>query len=188
MKLEDQLILKLLFERSENAIKELSHKYSSLCQSISFNILGTKQDVDECINDALLAVWNSIPPERPASLQAYICKITRNLSLKKYSYNTATKRNNRYDAVLDELEECLSEGTTVEDGLIEKELTNEINSFLGTLKEKERVIFVKRYWFHESINEIAGHIGKTNNYVNVHLHRSREKLKAYLKKEGYEVE
>ena len=102
--MEDKEIIRLFFERSEQAINSLSLKYGNLCKSISYNILSNKEDAEECVNDVYLAVWNTIPPQRPDSLSAYISKITRNISLKKYRRNTADKRNNRYDISLDELQ------------------------------------------------------------------------------------
>lgn len=102
--MDDWLIIKMFFERSEQAINSLSLKYGNLCKSISYNILSNKEDAEECVNDVYLAVWNTIPPQRPDSLSAYISKITRNISLKKYRRNTADKRNNRYDISLDELQ------------------------------------------------------------------------------------
>lgn len=182
--MEDQLIIKLFFQRSESAITKLSEKYGNLCKSLSYNILKNHQDAEECVNDAYLAAWNTIPPQEPKPLSAYICRITRNLSLKRYHANTAQKRNNYYDAVLEEFQDCLESTAAVEDVILVKELSQQVNSFLGTLKVKDRVIFIQRYWFCDSIPEIAKKLGVSANYVTVHLHRTREKLKKYLKKEG----
>lgn len=182
--MEDQLIIKLFFERSENAIAELSNKYEKLCKTLAYHILKNEQDAEECVNDAYLAAWNTIPPEKPNPLSAYICRITRNLSLKKYHSNTAQKRNNYYDVILEEVEECLEAKDTVESEILVQEMSKQINSFLGKLKEKDRVIFIRRYWFCDSVSEISGNLGVSTNYVTVHLYRTREKLKKYLKKEG----
>lgn len=182
--IEDQMIIKKLYERSEEAIKELSDKYGALCQGIANRILSNEQDAEECLNDALLAVWNTVPPEEPDPLSAYICRITRNISLKKYHANTAKKRNTHYDVALDELEECLAGGSSVEDEILAKELQQSMNDFLSKLKKADRVMFVRRYWFLETVSEIAGSIGRSNNYVTVHLHRSRKKLENYLKMKG----
>lgn len=182
--LEDQLIIKKLNERSEEAIKELSDKYGALCRGIARRILSNEQDAEECLNDALLAVWNTVPPENPHPLSVYICRITRNISLKKYHANTAKKRNTYYDLALDELEECLAGDSSVEDEILAKELQQNINDFLSELKKADRIMFVRRYWFLESVSEIADSIGRNNNYVTVHLHRSRKKLENYLKMKG----
>ena len=181
--MEDQLIIKLFFERSETAITELANKYGGLCASLAYNILKNEQDVEECVNDAYLAAWNAIPPETPNPLSAYICRITRNLSLKKYHLNTAKKRNNYYDLALEEIEGCLVGISNVEDEILVKELSAQINAFLEKLKEKDRIIFIQRYWFCDSAQEIAKKLGVSVNYVTVHLHRTRVKLKKYLEME-----
>ncbi len=182
--MEDQRIIDLFFERSEQAIAELSKKYGRLCRALSKRILQNDQDAEECVNDAFLAVWNTIPPERPDILSAYLCRITRNLSLKRHSCLTARKRNTAYDVVLEEVSECLAAKDSVEDELLAGEISAHINHFLGSMKKKDRVIFVRRYWFCMEIREIAEEMGESTNYVNVHLHRTREKLKKCLKAEG----
>lgn len=183
--LEDQLIIKLFFERSESAITELSCKYGGLCASLAYNILKNEQDVEECVNDVYLAAWNTIPPKTPDPLPAYICRITKNLSLKRYHLNTAKKRNNYYDLALDEIAECLEGISNVEDEILVKELSVQINTFLAKLKVKDRIIFIQRYWFCDSIQEIAHKLGVSANYATVHLHRTRTKLKKYLEMEGF---
>lgn len=182
--MEDYLIVKMLFERSELAINSLSQKYGSLCKSISYNILKNEQDSEECVNDAYLAVWNTIPPQKPNSLSAYICKITRNLSLKKYRSNTAYKRNSYYDISLNEISECFSRWNDIGEFIEAKELTTYINQFLSEINQIDRIIFMQRYWFNRDISEIAKNMNKTKNYINVHLYRTRERLKKYLKEEG----
>lgn len=182
--MEDQLIIKEFCERQEQAIQDLSDKYGLLCQTIANRILGNRQDAEECVNDALLAAWNTIPPENPQPLSTYICRITRNISLNKYHANTAQKRNHYYDLLLDELEESLAGIETVEDAILTKELEYTINNFLSEQKQIDRIIFIKRYWFFEPIDTIADSLGKSKNYVAVHLHRSRKKLENYLLKRG----
>ena len=182
--MEDQLIIQKFCERQEQAIQDLSDKYGMLCQTIANRILSNRQDAEECVNDTLLVAWNTIPPEHPNPLSAYVCRITRNLSLKKYYANTAQKRNHYYDLVIDELEESLIGNESVEDEILTKELQDAMNEFLSECRQCDRIIFVKRYWFFESIPEIAEGIGKSKNYVNVHLHRTRKKLENYLKMKG----
>ena len=178
--MEDEFIIQKFCERQEQAIQDLSDKYGMLLQTIANRILNNKQDAEECVNDTLLAAWNNIPPEHPNPLSAYVCRITRNLSLKKYRANTAQKRNHYYDLLIDELEESLIGKESVEDEILTKELQHAINNFLSECKQNDRIIFIKRYWFFEPIPEIADEIGKSKNYVNVHLHRIRKKLENYL--------
>lgn len=185
--LDDSKIIELFFERSEQAIEELSVKYGNVCSSVSRNILKNELDAEECVNDAYLAAWNTIPPQKPNPLLTYICRIVRNLSLKKYHSNTAVKRNNFYDTTLDELIECIAANTTVEDEVFAKELSQQLNNFLVTLRQKDRVMFVRRYWYCDSVSEIASYFHMNSNAVSVRLLRIREKLRKYLKKEGIHV-
>ena len=169
--MEDRKIVELFWNRSEYAIAELSEKYGGLCRSLANRILRDSRDVEECVNDAYLAVWQRIPPERPSPLSAYIC-------------GAAQKRNSRYDMVLEEISECLVSEHTVEDEVMAGEISAYVNVFLNTLKRKDRVIFIQRYWFCREIPEIAESLGVTRNYVNVRLFRVRDRLKKYLKEEG----
>ena len=182
--MDDQLIIKKFQERSESAIQALSDKYGKLCHTLANRILNNEQDAEECVNDALLAVWNASPPAKPDPLSAYLCGITRNISLMKYHANTAKKRNHYYDLVLDELADSLPGNTLVEDEILAKELGQAINDFLLELGEFDRILFVRRYWFLDSVTEIADLVGKNKNYVTVHLYRSRKKLEHYLKSKG----
>ena len=186
--MEDQLIIKLFNDISEEAIEATSKKYGKLCTSISRNILNNSEDAEECVNDTYLALWNSIPPAKPDPLSAYICKITRNLSLKKYRFNTQEKRNSYYDASIEELEEILVGKEDITKDFENKELTDAISRFLDRIKKVDRVMFVKRYWFCMDIDQIAEEMGLSRNYINVHLHRTREKLKNYLIEENYDVQ
>ncbi len=186
--MDDQLIIQLFMDRSEEAIEATAKKYGRLCTSIARNILNNNEDADECVNDTYLALWNSIPPENPDPLSAYVCRIARNLSLKKYRYNTELKRNSFYDASLEELEDTLVGNEDIDRSTEVKELTEAINRFLDQLKKTDRVLFVKRYWFCKDIDDIAAETGLSRNYINVHLHRTREKLKNYLIKENYDVQ
>lgn len=182
--MDDQLIIKKFQERSEDAIQELSDKYGKLCYALANRILHNEQDAEECVNDALLAAWDTIPPANPDPLSTYLCGITRNLSIKKYHANTAKKRNHYYDLVLDELADSLPGDTLVEDEILAKELGQAINVFLSGMREFDRILFVRRYWLLESIPEIAGQVGRSKNYVTVHLYRSRKQLESYLKSQG----
>ena len=169
--MEDQQIIRLFFERSEQAITELSRKYGALCFQIADNILDDPQDAEECVNDAWLGAWNSIPPQRPDPLRAYICRIVRNLSLKKLRANSALKRSSRFEVSLS-LDEQLAAG----------ELSAQINAFLAALRRDDRVMFVRRYWFAQPLSEIADAFGTTENNVSVRLGRIRRKLHTYLER------
>lgn len=185
--MEDSKIIELFYERSEQAIVELSKKYGTVCNKVAKNILNNELDAEECVNDAYLGAWNTIPPQCPNPLQTYICRIVRNLSIKKYHKNTAVKRNSYYDVVLDEVENCMPSQITVEDELMVKELTQSIDRFLATLDQEKRVMFVRRYWYSDSISDIARRFYMSNSNVSVGLLRTREKLKKYLRKEGFEI-
>ena len=184
--MEDQKIIELFFDRSEMAIQALSAKYEKLLYKISFHILQDSEDVAECLNDTYLGVWNAIPPARPNPLSAFVCKITRNLSLKKYRANTAAKRDASMDVSLEELEPCIPTPSAEEEWSAQ-ELGRSINRFLHTLDQQNRVIFVRRYWFADSVGDIAGDMRMSENLVSVRLKRVRKQLKKYLEQEGYRV-
>ncbi|MGM9662693.1 MAG: RNA polymerase sigma factor [Oscillospiraceae bacterium] len=183
--MHDEEILRLFFERSEQAIAELEAKYGALCRRVAFNILNSDRDTEECVSDAYLAVWNAIPPQRPETLPAYVCRIVRNLAVKRYHANTARKRSSFYDVALEELEECLSAPETAETALSARELTRLLDAFLDTLEERDRYLFVRRYWYADSVAAIAAELGISENNASVRLSRLREKLKRYLRKEGF---
>ena len=183
--MEDSKIIALFFARSEQAINELSAKYGKLCMHIADNILGNKQDAEECVNDAYLGAWNTIPPQKPNPLQAYICKIVRNIAITKYHANTAIKRNSHYDVALEELEYCLFSSETAESRLQAKELTHLLDRFLSSVDEKSRVMFVRRYWYSDSVADIAQAFRMRPNSVSVQLSRTRSKLRKFLIQEGY---
>lgn len=182
--MKDSRIIELFFSRSEQAIVELAYKYGRICRKIAFNILNNLEDAEECVNDTYLGAWNSIPPKMPNPLVTYICKITRNIALKKYRYNTAKRRNGFYDISLSELEECIPAVRQDIASCTEEELTKVIENFLNTLDKKSRVMFVKRYWYTESIKAMAEEFGMTENSISVKLLRIRGKLREYLEQEG----
>lgn len=177
--MDDKQIIRLFFERSEQAITELSQKYGVLCLQLAENILNDYHDAEECVNDAWFGAWNSIPPQSPDPLRAYICRIVRNYSLKKLRANTAIKRGSRFEVSLSELEDCVSD-QTLDEQLSISELSAQINAFLSALPKDDRVMFVKRYWFSESLSEIANTFHITENNVSVRLCRIRGKLHQYL--------
>lgn len=185
--MNDTQIIELLWNRDETALSELGNRYGRLCSQLSFNILNNHSDAEECVNDAWLGVWNSIPPNRPESLIGYVCRLVRNISLKRYSYNTAQKRNSCYDVALEELEGVLVDTKDVESEVEGAHLTETIEHFLDSLKQMDRVIFIRRYYFAASYAEIAAQCGISEKNVSVKLTRLREKLKAYLKEQGYSL-
>lgn len=183
--MDDDKIIALFFARSEQAIIALAAKYGKLCQMIAGNILGNQLDAEECVNDTYLAAWNTIPPQKPNPLRTYLCKITRNIAVTRYHANTAQKRNSHYDIALDELEDCLYCADTAESQVLAKELSHLLDRFLTGLDKRSRVIFVRRYWFAESVEQIAKDFGMRPNSVSVQLSRMRNKLRKFLIKEGY---
>lgn len=182
--LDDSKIIELFYERSEQAIIELSKKYGSVCTRVANNILNNRLDSEECINDAYLGAWNTIPPQKPDPLLTYICRIVRNLAIKKYHSNTAMKRNSTYDVSLDELENCFPVSDSPEDKAGAREIAQMIDRFLETLDKENRIMFVRRYWYADSITELAELFHTSNHNISVRLSRTREKLRKYLIKEG----
>ena len=182
--MEDEKIIELFFDRSEQAIKEVDSKYGRTCHNISFNILHNELDAEECVNDAYMGAWNAIPPARPNPLLTFLCKIVRNISLKRYELNTAIKRNSTYDIAMDELESCLASPDTVEHEIDGKELTHIIENFLDTLSAENRVIFMRRYWFSDTYSDIAQRVGLTEKNVSVRLTRTRKQMREYLLERG----
>lgn len=185
--LEDSKIIELFFARAEQAIVELSAKYGTVCSRIARNILKNDLDAEECVNDTYLAAWKTIPPQKPNPLRTYIFRIVRNISIARYHANTSVKRNSIYDVALDELESCLTASITVEQEIVASELSRQIDLFLATLDEENQMMFVRRYWYSDSISDIAERFQTSDNNVSVHLSRIRKKLKTHLKKEGFEI-
>lgn len=182
--LDDGKIIELFYARSEQAIVELSKKYGSVCMRVAENILKNQSDSEECVNDAYLGAWNTIPPQNPDPLLTYVCRIVRNLAIKKYHANTAAKRNSTYDVALEELESCFPTSPSVEEELREKEFVRMIDAFLETLDEESRVMFVRRYWYSDSVSDIAKLLHISAHKVSDRLYRIREKLRDYLSREG----
>lgn len=183
--MDDEKIIGLLFERDENAIKAVQAKYGAYCRSIAHNILHNDSDAEECVNEALFNVWQSIPPNRPQSLCGYTGKCVRYASLKRLRENNAIKRGGgEVSLALDELSEYLpSENDT--HSLLEAEETGKIlNQFLSSLSKKDRQIFVCRYWYFDSVSQIAEQFSFSESKVKSILFRTRKKLKAKLEKEG----
>lgn len=179
------MIIELFFERSEQAIRELSAKYGVVCARIARNILDSPRDCEECVNDAYLAVWNTIPPQRPDHLLGYLCRIVRNLSLKRYHETTARKRNSSYDLALDQIADCFPSSDSVEDAVDALEMARVMNHFLETLDRETRVLFVRRFWYADSIEDLADLFQTSRHNISVRLNRLRKALKKYLNNEGF---
>ena len=184
MHMEDSQIVELFFERSEQAISELDKKYGAAVKKTAVNILHSQQDAEECANDTFLAVWESIPPHRPEPLVSYVCRIARNLAVSKLRSETAQKRNRSLDLVLDEMEEFIPSNLSVEADYECKEIVEEINRFLSTLDYNDRFLFVRRYWFADSVKEISAAMNERESRISMRLFRLREKLRKTMKKEG----
>ena len=185
--MEDKKIVKLLFARAENAIRELSARFGKQLYRIAYNILGNQPDAEECTNDTYFALWNAIPPASPDPLAPYVYRTGRNMALKRLRRDTAQKRDSRYDVSLDELNECLP-GEDVERVLDARELGRILDKFLASKSRENRYIFIRRYWFGDSVGDIAKALKMQENAVSVRLNRIRNSLKEHLRKEGYHYE
>ena len=182
--MDDQKIIELFFARREQAIDELNQKHGKALNKVAYNILSNLQDAEECVSDGYLAVWNNIPPARPNPLLTYVCKIVRNISLKRYFTNTAQKRNSNLSVAFDEIAAVIPSNNSVEDTVETKELAKIIDSFLTDLTLQNRVIFVRRYWFCDAIGDISKRTGLSPKAVSVRLVRIRQKLKQNLEENG----
>ncbi len=182
--MEDRTIIKLLFDRAEAAIDALAQRFGRRLHQIAMNILCSDRDAEECVNDTYLALWNAIPPQQPDPLCAYVYRVGRNTALKKLRGNTSQMRNSAYDVSLDELAGCMGDDSAWE-ALDARELGRAIDRFLSTQSRDSRVIFLRRYWFGDSVKDIARAMAMTEGAVSVRLNRTRSALKHYLNKEGY---
>ncbi len=183
--MKDADIIKLYFLRSENAIRETEKKYGGYCLAIADNILSSRQDTEECVSDTYLRAWNSIPPKSPDNLRTYLGKITRGLAINRYKMQSAEKRGgSSADVIFSELQGCIPSNITVEDTLDEKLLIKAIEDFLRRQSAEKRIIFLRRYWYAESIADIAKSFSLSDSKVTSLLYRLRLKLKEHLEKEG----
>lgn len=182
--MDDSNIINLFFDRSEEAIRQLQSKYGGLCRRLALNLLHDETEAEDCLNDALLGVWNAIPPARPRVLSAFVCRVTRNLALRRLDYLNAGKRDRSRTLYLDEWD-GLASNHGVEQLLDDKALGECINGFLGGLPSGERRVFVLRYWYNSSIRDIAATCGYSQSKVESMLHRTRKKLKRHLEEMGY---
>jgi RNA polymerase sigma-70 factor (ECF subfamily) len=179
--MEDERIIELYLKRDESAIAQTEEKYGRLCYTVAFNVLHSREDSAECVNDALKSVWDAIPPERPSKLQYFIARITRNIAIDRYRKSTAEKRRES-DTALEEFWECIpDQNASVEDELALKQA---IDGFLAGLDSRTRVIFMRRYWYSMSVKNIAKGMRLSESHVSVILHRTRCAFREHLIKEG----
>ena len=182
--MEDTHIVQMYWDRNETAISESAMKYGTYCTSIAQNILRNPADAEECVNDTWLHAWNAMPPQRPTVLRTFLGRLSRNLSINRALHDKARKRGGgEVTAALEELREI--GGGSAEEAVEQAELGRLIDRFLRTLPEKECSIFLRRYWFLDSVEEIARRYGLRGGSVKTRLHRTRKKLREYLKQEGY---
>ena len=186
--MDDIMIVELFWQRNDGALGAVKAKYERLLFSVADNILKNREDSEECVNDTYLASWNSIPPAKPENLGAFLCKIARNLSLKKWRSKTAEKRGGKaFSCLLSELDDCISDTKSIDESIDEKALASLIDSFLRTLDEDERDLFVCRYFYFCSVAQLAEKFGYSKSKVKTQLYRTRQKLSIRLEKEGVTV-
>ncbi len=183
--MEDSRIVSLYWERSETAIVETERAYGKYGLAIAKNILGSREDAEECVNDAYMRLWNAIPPEKPSRLGLYLGKIVRNLALNRLkALGTAKRGGGQYPAALDELDHTLTSRDGVEDVMENKRLSSLLKQFLRGLPSEKRVIFLLRYWYFKPVGEVASSLGLSISKVKMTLSRTRKDLQAFLEKEG----
>ena len=186
--MKDKHIISLYWERNERAIAATDEKYGRYLLKISYNILSDIEDGHECVNDTYLKAWSTIPPHRPNILSAYLGKITRDLSIDLFRMRNRQKRGGtQYTLSLDELSECVSGNDPTEAVVDHLLLAEAINRFLRSLSAEQRTIFIGRYYYMDSIRDIASYYGMTEAKIKMSLHRTRIRLKQYLNKEGFEL-
>ncbi len=184
--MDDNQIIELYFSRNQSAIAQTQEKYGAYCRTIAGNILKSPEDTEECINDAMLRLWDVIPPQKPVRLKLFLAKIVRNLAFDRYKQRNTDKRGGgEIAAVLDELAECVADTADVEGELQNRALRRSLSDFVGELPARERQIFIQRYFYAKSMGEIAVELGVTSNHCSVILARTRQKLRAHLEQEGF---
>lgn len=176
----DQAIIELFFSRSEKAVEALSDKYGAAMYTVSYNILHNEQDVEECVNDAYLSIWNVIPPTCPDLLGSFACRVCRNVSLTRYRYNRAEKRDSRYNVSLEEIAEVVPSNRTIKSDMEDAALTQTLNDWLGGLNKLNLYIFMRRYWFCESVADIARATKLTEAAIYLRLDRMKKSLAKHL--------
>ena len=182
--MEDAQIIDGFFRRDPEAITAVQEKYEKRCLAAAGHILPDRRDAEECVSDAYLRAWNAIPPEQPASLGAYLARITRNLALDRYDYQHAEKRSSDLTCAFEELEAVLPTAERAEDAADRLTLQQVLNDFLRAQTREARTYFIRRYWYGESISEIAAACRAGEGAVRVSLFRTRNRLRKALEKGG----
>ena len=182
---DDRSIIEGLNRRDESALQAIRQQYGTYCHNLAYRILESHEDAEECVDDMLMAVWDSIPPQHPDSLQAYLITIVRRVALSRYRHEHRQKRGGgAFTTALDELSDILPSDEHLEDTIEQRELSRALQSFLLTLKADTRRAFLRRYFLSEPVQTIAETLGTSQSAIKMALHRTRKKLKAYLEKEG----
>lgn len=183
--MKDDEIVRLYWIRDESAITETAARYGGYCYSVAYGILSNGEDSEECVSDTWLRTWNAIPPGRPNRLSLFLGKITRNLALDRYKRSQAKKRGSgTMQLVLEELQECIPSAQTVEQAVTDRELEEHINRFLHDLPRRDCDVFLLRYWYNNSLSEIAEKQSMKENNVKASLFRTRKKLRRVLERKG----
>lgn len=185
--MEDSAIIELYWARDEAAITHTDRKFGPFCRRLAFNILSDREDSEECVNDTWHRAWDTMPPQRPDSLRAYLGRIVRNLSISRLRQRTAQKRGGGLDIMLSELEDCLPSSVGVEQTLEARELSEQINRWLRSLPQDDRVLFIRRYWYGETVNELAREWDLLPNQLAKRMLRLRLSLKTHLEREGVRI-
>lgn len=178
--MEDNDIITLYWARNDQALTETSVKYGGICHAVAMGILHDRQDAEECVNDTWVRAWQTIPPQRPSIFKAFLCRITRNLSIDRYRQNQRRNANVELELVLDELAECLPDHEEVGFG-------DTLNTFLDGMEPSDRKLFLGRYWYARPVKDIAKEYGLSADSVSVRLYRIRERLRGYLTERGYQL-
>lgn len=185
--MEDLAIVELYHRREEQAITESDKKYGALCRSIALRLLVYREDAEECVNDTWHAAWNRMPPERPQALGAFLGRITRNLSISRWRREHAKKRYDGIEVLLSELEDCVPSPGTVEEDLDRRQLALTISAWLDSLAHEDQRLFIRRYWYGDSVKELAAQRGERANALSQRLLRLRKSLRTFLESEGVEL-
>lgn len=183
--MDDGQIISLYFERDEAAISETAAKYGKFCHSIALNILSVNVDAEECVNDTYLQAWNSIPPQRPNMFRAWLGRVVRNLAINLWNKNHRQKRYAGLEQLFDELEDCIPSPGTLEQKIEEEELVSFLNTWLASLSQEDRVLFVRRYWNGETVKELAAAYRTTPGNMAKRMYKLRQQLRFRLEEEGY---
>ena len=182
--MEDAAIVALYWQRDQQAVSASAEKYGPLCHSLSYNILASRQDAEECVNDTWHRAWDTMPPQRPSSLRAYLCRIVRNLSIDRWRARYSQKRGEGMESLVLELEDCVPAVPSAEEQWESSQITAAVERWLNTLPGAERRLFLARYWYGEPVKELAARLGGKPNQTAQQLRRLRLSLRQALEEEG----